>query len=111
MKMRKLMTILIGLRCVRLSCVLSFQSGRFSHSANLYADSMVLFGGESQNGSLNNDLWLYNITQDRWTELTVNDTMKPSPVTEHTATVVDDKLYIFGGIYVLISLKILKVYL
>lgn len=104
------MTILIGLRCVRLSCVLSFQSGRFSHSANLYADSMVLFGGESQNGSLNNDLWLYNITQDRWTELTVNDTMKPSPVTEHTATVVDDKLYIFGGIYVLISLKILKVY-
>ena len=105
------MTILLGLRCVRLSCVLSFQSGRFSHSANLYADSMVLFGGESQNGSLNNDLWLYNITQDRWTELTVNDTMKPSPVTEHTATVVDDKLYIFGGIYVLISLKILKVYL
>ncbi|XP_074634355.1 multiple epidermal growth factor-like domains protein 8 isoform X4 [Acropora palmata] len=72
-------------------------SGRFSHSANLYGDSMVLFGGESQNGSLHNDLWLHDITHDRWTELTVNDTTKPPPVTEHTATVVDDKLYIFGG--------------
>ena len=93
------MTIPLGLRCVRLSCVLSFQSGRFSHSANLYGDSMVLFGGESQNGSLHNDLWLYNITQDRWTELTVNDTTRPPPVTKHAATVVDDKLFIFGGIF------------
>ena len=87
------------MRCVRLSCFLSFQSGRFSHSANLYGDSMVLFGGESQNGNLNNDLWLYNITLDQWTELTLNDAMKPPPVSEHTATVVDDKLYIFGGMF------------
>ena len=95
------MTIIIplGLRCVRLSRVFFFQSGRFSHSANLYGDSMVVFGGESQNGSLHNDLWLYDITQDRWIELTVNDTTKPPPVTEHAATVVDDKLYIFGGMF------------
>ncbi|XP_078380393.1 multiple epidermal growth factor-like domains protein 8 isoform X1 [Oculina patagonica] len=71
--------------------------GRFSHSAGLYLDSMVLFGGELQNGSLNNDLWLYNITQNKWTELAVNDVTKPPPLAEHTATIVDDKLYIFGG--------------
>lgn len=72
-------------------------TGRFSHSANLYFDSMVLFGGKSQNGSLNNDLWLYNITLNKWTELSLDVAMKPPPVAEHTATVVDDKLYIFGG--------------
>ena len=74
-----------------------FQVGRFSHSANLYHDNMVLFGGELQNGSLTNDLWLYNITLNKWTELAVNDVAKPPPLAEHTATLVDDKLYIFGG--------------
>lgn len=74
-----------------------FQVGRFSHSANLYHDSMVLFGGELQNGSLTNELWLYNITLNKWTELAVNDVAKPPPLAEHTATLVDDKLYIFGG--------------
>lgn len=58
---------------------------------------MVLFGGESQNGSLINDLWLYNLTLNKWVELAVNSTIRPPPVAEHTATLVDDKLYIFGG--------------
>ena len=61
---------------------------------------MVLFGGKSQNGSLNNDLWLYNITLNKWTELSLDVAMKPPPVAEHTATVVDDKLYIFGGKFI-----------
>ena len=77
-----------------------FQIGCFSHSASLYLDSMVLFGGELQNGSLTNDLWLYNITLNKWTELAVNDAFKPPPLAEHTANVVDDKLYIFGGKFV-----------
>ena len=74
-----------------------FQVGRFSHSANLYFDSMVVLGGESYNGTLRNDLWIYNATLNKWTELAVNSVVKPLPVSEHTGTVVDDKLYIFGG--------------
>ena len=58
---------------------------------------MVLFGGELQNGSLSNELWLYNIILNKWTELAVNDAVKPPPLAEHTATVVEGKLYIFGG--------------
>ena len=73
--------------------------GRFSHTASLYLDSVVLFGGELQDGSLSNDLWLYNITLGKWTELAVNDSVKPPPLAEHTATLVDDKLYIFGGMF------------
>ncbi|XP_066023971.1 multiple epidermal growth factor-like domains protein 8 [Pocillopora verrucosa] len=71
--------------------------GRFSHSANLYLDSMVLFGGGLENGNLTNELWLYNITLGKWTELAVNDSGKPPPLAEHTGTIVDDELYIFGG--------------
>ena len=62
---------------------------------------MVVFGGESHNGSLKNDLWLYNVTLNKWTELAVNSVIKPLPVTEHTATLVDNKLYIFGGKFLL----------
>ena len=58
---------------------------------------MVLFGGELENGNLTNDLWLYNITLGKWTELAVNDSEKPPPLAEHTGTIVDDELYIFGG--------------
>ena len=58
---------------------------------------MVVFGGELQKGNLANDLWLYNITLKKWTELAVNDTGKPPPLAEHTANIVDDELYIFGG--------------
>lgn len=88
----------LGLQAERLiSYIFSFQVGRFSHTASLYLDAMVLFGGELQDGNLTNDLWLYNLTLNEWTELAVNDTDKPPPLAEHTATVVDDKLYIFGG--------------
>ncbi|XP_022797777.1 multiple epidermal growth factor-like domains protein 8 [Stylophora pistillata] len=71
--------------------------GRFSHSASLYHDSMVLFGGELENGNLTNELWFYNITLGKWTELAVNDAGKPPRLAEHTGTIVDDELYIFGG--------------
>jgi len=74
-----------------------FQVGRFSHTANLYLDAMVVFGGELQDGNLSNGLWLYNLTLNKWTELAVNDIVKPPPLAEHSATVVDDILYIFGG--------------
>lgn len=58
---------------------------------------MVVFGGELQDGNLTNDLWLYNLTLNKWTELAMNDTVKPPPLAEHSATVVDGILYIFGG--------------
>ena len=58
---------------------------------------MVLFGGGLENGNLTNELWLYNITLGKWTELAVNDSEKPPPLAEHTGTIVDDELYIFGG--------------
>ena len=74
-----------------------FQLGRFSHTANPYLDAMVVFGGELQDGNLTNDLWLYNLTLNKWTELAVNDTGKPPPLAEHSATVVNNKLYILGG--------------
>ena len=58
---------------------------------------MVVFGGELQDGNLTNDLWLYNLTLNKWAELAVNDTVKPPPLAEHSATLVNDTLYIFGG--------------
>ena len=73
------------------------QAGRFSHTANLYLDAMMVFGGELQDGNLTNDLWLYNLTLNKWTELGMNNTVKPPPRAEHSATVVNDVLYIFGG--------------
>ena len=80
---------------------LFFQVGRHSHTATKFRDSILVFGGELASGHLTNELWLFNITTSNWKLLAVNDTNAPFPVASHSANLVDDKLFIYGGKFAL----------
>jgi hypothetical protein len=53
------------------------------------------FGGYDVKHSYN-DTWSFNITTRRWTELQCTGSI-PSPRACHTAVLVDDVMYVFGG--------------
>ena len=73
------------------------QPGRHSHTLCQYHDALLLFGGEISRGILTNDLWLFNTTTRNWSLLAVNDSSAPPPVAGHTANVVEDKMFVYGG--------------
>jgi hypothetical protein len=63
---------------------------------------MLVFGGAFfgpffSDFSAYGDLWAYNVDDNRWTELVASNA-GPSPRSRPSAWVVDDKLYVFGGI-------------
>ena len=67
------------------------------YSNNYY---LLVFGGEDENRQLNNELWIFNISNSSWTLLESNISY-PTATSQHAATVVPDGnetfLYIFGG--------------
>ncbi|RCK60624.1 Kelch repeat-containing protein 2 [Candida viswanathii] len=67
-----------------------------NHSMSVYKNKIYVFGGVYNNEKVSNDLWVFDATDDKWTQVnTVGDI--PLPVNEHSSCVVDDKLYIYGG--------------
>ena len=63
---------------------------------------MLVFGGAFfgpffSDFSAYGDLWAYDVDHNRWTELQASNA-GPSPRSRPSAWVVDDKLYVFGGI-------------
>ena len=69
-------------------------SPRDEHSANLWNDIIVVFGG-NVNGWKSNDLWFYYIKENKWEEIKTTDA--PLERSNHWASVYGDSLYIFGG--------------
>lgn len=77
---------------------------RYGHAAcevPVEGGGFVIFGGKLENGSLANDLWLFNAsavdTDGHWRLRATNSTFQPPKMTRHTITLVDDWLYVFGG--------------
>lgn len=78
---------------------------RYGHAAcrvNIEGGGFVIHGGKLENGSLSNELWLFNAsavqTEKQWTLCANNSTIKPPALTRHTITLADqDYLYVFGG--------------
>jgi hypothetical protein len=63
---------------------------------------MYIFGGansaESSGRKFFNDLWEYDLAQNRWTELVPkNPDFSPEPRASHVMFLVDDCIYIWGG--------------
>jgi N-acetylneuraminic acid mutarotase len=67
---------------------------RKNHTANVWNDKMVVFGGDSSD-VLKDDLWTYEFQNNTWTQLPVGGT--PPKVTNHTATIEGNILVIAGG--------------
>ena len=54
------------------------------------------FGGFGSQGYLN-DTWLFDISTRKWTELQCTGSI-PSPRYGHAAVLVDNVMYVFGGV-------------
>lgn len=76
---------------------------RYGHASSLVDGGFVIFGGKLGDGTLSNELWLFNVTHNggQWEQRATNSTVYPPPLTRHTLTKVisDDEtyLYVFGG--------------
>lgn len=77
---------------------------RYGHAAcavNTDGGGFVIHGGKLDNGSLSNDLWLFNAsaedTDAHWTLRAINSTFQLPELARHTITLVEDYLYVFGG--------------
>eukprot|EP00039_Didymoeca_costata_P007362 m.98960 g.98960 ORF g.98960 m.98960 type:complete len:2628 (+) comp13656_c0_seq1:122-8005(+) len=76
-------------------------AGRFLHAcAMVYIDDlpyMFINGGSTEGSEYFHETWLYSLSDGTWAEIEQNAESPPATI-GHTATVVDGKVYIFGGI-------------
>jgi len=77
--------------------------GRYGHSANLYKNSMLIFGGGcSYNVRLKtrvvmNEMWIFDFTCKEWKLLkTSGDYIEPRR--NHAACIVGSNFFVFGGV-------------
>ena len=71
-------------------------SARMGHSANVYSDTIVIFwGGETGNGVLGGGA-VYDAKSGLWAKL-VTTNEEPDPRTGHSALIVENNLFIWGG--------------
>ncbi|KAL1712368.1 hypothetical protein EV715DRAFT_278035 [Schizophyllum commune] len=82
--------------------------GRYGHAATMVGSRFFVFGGQVDTQFMNdffggtdgqyhyNDTWSYDTTTRQWSELTCIGFI-PSPREGHSAAVVDDVIYVFGG--------------
>ena len=72
-------------------------SARFGHSMVSIDDSVYVFGGHSPTNPVpQNDLWQYQPEAYDWAEIVAQD--PPPERHSHTATAVDGKMYVYGGL-------------
>jgi len=84
-------------------------SARDGHSMVAYGGDLFMFGGFWHNISYGvyvdcqtapcqwfNDMWVYSIMGDKWTQIFPGEAL-PIPRYGHTATVVGENMYVFGG--------------
>lgn len=67
-----------------------------SHTAVLFEDSMIVFGGY-QNGKLSSGLWLFNIKNHTW-NCVESSGPAPEERADHSAVVFNDCMYVHGGL-------------
>ena len=78
---------------------LPWPKGRHSHAMCEYGSKIYLFGGVLDNGHHSNELWVYDIKANLWTDKTKESVsmVTPTAVASHTLTVADGSVYLFGG--------------
>jgi hypothetical protein len=54
-------------------------SGRYGHFMGYYDGKLIVFGGKDKNEVMLNDLWVYDIQKDFWTEIVYNNLVNNIP--------------------------------
>jgi N-acetylneuraminic acid mutarotase len=70
---------------------------RSGHSAIIYKDSMIIFGGKDSDNNRLNDIWEFNFLTYTWRYFPTLDS--PYPRSGHSACLYKDYMLVFGGIY------------
>eukprot|EP01062_Namystynia_karyoxenos_P036374 TRINITY_DN2648_c0_g2_i1.p1 TRINITY_DN2648_c0_g2~~TRINITY_DN2648_c0_g2_i1.p1 ORF type:complete len:597 (+),score=150.73 TRINITY_DN2648_c0_g2_i1:93-1883(+) len=71
---------------------------RFGHTAVVYKDQMVVFGG--RDARCYDDVWTYCFLTKQWKRIPPSsaDARRPRPRAGHTAVVHQGRMYVFGGV-------------
>jgi N-acetylneuraminic acid mutarotase len=69
--------------------------GRYYHSAVIYGDTMIVFGGEKRLDTYLNDLYILNLTNYSWSK--IDSKQVPGKRYNHSCCIYDSKMFIFGG--------------
>lgn len=67
-----------------------------NHSMSVYKNQIYVFGGVYNNEKVSNDLWCFDISSSKWSQVSTSGNI-PLPVNEHSACIINDQLYIYGG--------------
>ncbi|KAF8499070.1 hypothetical protein F5888DRAFT_1611375 [Russula emetica] len=70
---------------------------RSGHVSVTTGDRIIIFGGYGNPNTKFNDTWSFNISTRKWTELQCTGPI-PSPRATHAAVLIDDVMYVFGGL-------------
>ncbi|KAK6104668.1 Kelch motif family protein [Brugia pahangi] len=79
------------------SCTNAPPLPRFGHTAVVYNDMMIIFGGIDQNFSTPDHIDVFNFKSQKWIKWSVTGKL-PEAREFHTACVIGNKMYIFGGV-------------
>lgn len=76
-------------------------SRRCYHSASIYKDSLIIYGGQDLSEGVFGDMWVFNLnrekpSQERWYQVNGSGDC-PGNLCRHTSIVYNDEMYIFGG--------------
>jgi hypothetical protein len=72
-------------------------SRRSYHSAVMWGDKMLIYGGQDLKEGAQSGLWMIEVTQfdqGEWEEIPL---ARSSPLCRHSAVLLDDVMYVFGG--------------
>lgn len=67
-----------------------------NHLMLVYKNKLYVFGGVYNNEKVSNDVWCFDPAANKWTQVPTTGNVPP-PTNEHSACVVGDKLFVYGG--------------
>ncbi|EJW75582.1 hypothetical protein WUBG_13507 [Wuchereria bancrofti] len=79
-------------------CVGEIPYGRTRHTAVVFNDMMIVYGGRGDNlANFPETIFAYNFTKSRWYEMIIEGELPANGREFHTACVINEKMYVFGG--------------
>lgn len=70
---------------------------RNEHSGVIVDNSMYVYGGMGDNENYLNDLWKYSISENKWTQMDLNEENSPVGRIGHSLIAIEAKIFLFGG--------------
>lgn len=67
-----------------------------NHSMSIHKNKIYVFGGVYNNEKVSNDLWCFDIGSSKWNQINTTGNL-PLPINEHSACIINDCLYVYGG--------------